>query len=172
MSDVNDLLARIDGAFGAVKEKAKQQQEQVLQENLERQKLLQDYEKAQTQIVAIAKPRLEALAKRAGDKAKVTPQVSQTRRSATFEFKSPIAFITLSFSVTPDQNVKNVVVESELSVVPVLWKFDAHTEFRTPIAAVDAAGLTKWLDDRIVSFAELFIQIHESEITHASTSAK
>jgi YHS domain-containing protein len=164
MSDVNELVARIDGAFFAVKDKAKQQQQRELQSFQDRQKLLGEYEKVQAKIVEIAKPRLEALAKRAGERAKVTPAVSQTRRTATFEFKSPKAFITLSFSVVPDQLVQNAVVESELKVVPVLWKFDSHSEFRTPIGAIDAAGLTKWLDDRILSFVNLYIEIHESEI--------
>ena len=65
-------------------------------------------------IVEIAKPRLEALAKRAGERAKVTPSLSQTRRSATFDFKSPKALMTLTFSVAPDQQVKNAVVEYDL----------------------------------------------------------
>jgi YHS domain-containing protein len=164
MSDVNDLIARIDGALSSVKDKAKQQQQQELQAFQDRQKLLKEYEKAQTQIVDIAKPRLEALAKRAGEKAKVTPFVSQSRRTATFEFRSPRAFLTLIVSVTPDQHLKNAVVECELKVVPVLWKFDSHSEFRTPIANVDAAGLTKWLDDRILAFVNLYIEIHESEL--------
>ncbi len=164
MSDINELSQRIDGAFSAVKEKVKQQQQEQLQGIQQRQKLLKEFESAQAKIVEIAKPRLEALAKRAGERVKVTPTVSQTRRTATFEFKSPKAFITLSFSVAPDQQVQNAVVDSELKVVPVLWKFDSHAEFRTPIGAIDTAGLTKWLDDRIVAFVELFIQIHESEI--------
>src|SRR5262245_48394792 len=168
MSDVSELESRIEGAFSAVKDKTKQKQQEELQAVAERQKLLKDYEKAQAKIVEIAKPRLEALAKRAGERAKVSPSVSQTRRSATFEFKSPKAFITLAFSVVPDQHVKNAVVESELKIVPVLWKYDSHSEFRTPIAKPDTAGLTKWLDDRIVSFVELYIQIHEGEIVEKS----
>jgi hypothetical protein len=164
MSDVNDLMARIDGAFAAVKDKAKQQQQQELKAFQDRQTLLKEYEKALEQIREVAKPRLEALAKRAGDKAKVTPFVSQSRRTATFEFRSPRAFITLIFSVTPDQHLKNAVVECELRIVPVLWKYDSHSEFRTPIANIDAAGLTKWLDERILGFVNLYIEIHESEL--------
>jgi YHS domain-containing protein len=52
--------------------------------------------------------------------------------------------------------------------VPILWKFDTHSEFRTPISKVDTAGLTKWLDDRILAFVELYIQIHETEIYEKS----
>jgi YHS domain-containing protein len=55
-------------------------------------------------------------------------------------------------------------VEYDLRIIPVLWKFDSHAEFSSPIAAFDAAGLAKWLDDRIVRFVELFILIHEGEL--------
>ena len=164
MSDVSELARRIDGAFSAVKEKAKDQMQQRLQEFQDRQGQLKEYEKAQARIVEIAKPRLETLAKRAGERVKVTPTVSQTRRAAAFEFKSSKAQMVLTFSVAPDQELKRAVVEYELKVVPVLWQFDSHAEFSTPIANVDADGLTKWLDERILSFVHLFIQIHEGEI--------
>ena len=164
MSDVSELAKRIDAAFSGVKAKASELMQQRLQEHQDRQALLKEYEKAQAKIVEIAKPRLEALAGRAGERVKVTPAVSQTRRSATFEFKSAKALINLTFSVAPDQNVQRAVVESDLKVVPVLWKFDSHSEFSTPIANVDAAGLTRWLDDRILSFVDLFILIHEGEL--------
>jgi len=164
MSDVSELARRIDGAFSAVKDKARQQTQQRLQEVQERQSLLKEYEKAQAQIVEIAKPRLDTLAKRAGERVKVIPTVSQTRRAAAFEFKSAKALIVLTFSVAPDQELKRAVVEYELKVVPVLWQFESHAEFSTPITKVDADGLTEWLDDRILSFVNLFIQIHEGEI--------
>ena len=164
MSDVNELARRIDEAFSAVKQKAQQQTQQRLQEVQDRQARLKEYEKAQARVVEIAKPRLEALAKRAGDRVKVTPNVSQSRRAATFEFKSAKALIVLSFSVAPDQELKRAVVEYDLKVVPVLWKFDSHAEFSTPIDKLDAAGLTKWLDERILAFVNLFIEIHESEL--------
>jgi YHS domain-containing protein len=164
MSEVNELIARIEGAFTAVKEKVKTQQQQELKHFQEGQKLLQEYEKVQAKIVEAVKPRLQALAKRAGDRVAVTPSVSESRRSARFEFKSNKAYITLVFSVAPDREVKNAVVECDLKIVPVLWKFDSHAEFSTPVAAPDLSAVAKWLDDRIVAFVELYIQIHEGEL--------
>jgi YHS domain-containing protein len=164
MNDINELAVRMENVLAAVKDKAKQQQKARIQDHVERQELLKDFEKVQARVVAIAKPRLELLAKKAGDRATVTPSVSQTRRSAVFEFRSPKAFITMTFSVAPDASVKNVVVDSDLRIVPVLWKYESHSEFTSPITALDEAGLSKWLDDRIVGFLELYIQIHEGEI--------
>jgi hypothetical protein len=126
--------------------------------------LLREYEKVQARIVEIARPRLEALAKRAGDRVSVTPTVTGSRRAARFDFKSPVAAVTLTFTVTPDMPIKNAVVDYDLRIIPVLWKFDSHAEYRSPIAAFDEAGLAQWLDDRIVGFVELFIQIHQGEL--------
>jgi len=164
MNSVNDLVSRIEGAFTAVKEKARVQQQQELKHHQERQKLFQEYEKVQSRIIEVVKPRLEALAKRAGERVTVTPSVSESRRSARFEFRSPRAYMTLLFSVAPDRELKNAVVDYDLKIVPVLWRFESHGEFSSSIAAFDIDGLTRWLDDRIVAFVELYVQIHEGEI--------
>jgi len=164
MSDINELVTRIDGAFAAVKDKVKQAQQRELKHYQEQQKLLKEYEKVQAKIVEVAKPRLEALARRAGERVKVTPSVCESRRSVRFEFRSATASITLTFSVAPDREIENAVVECDLKIVPVLWKFDSHSEFQTPVASPDYAALTKWLDDRIVGFVELYIQIHQGEL--------
>ena len=109
MSDINDLASRIDGAFITVKDMIKKDQQEFLKDHLERQQLLNQYEAVQAKIVELAKPRLEVLAKRAGDRVSLKPFVSKSRRSVSFEFKSPKAYINLSFSVSPDRNIKNAV---------------------------------------------------------------
>lgn len=164
MSQVSDLQARIDGAFTAAREKVKQQQQQFLQEHIERQRLMKEYEKVQAKIVEIGKPRLEALAKRAGDRVAISPSLVGCRRSVGIDFKSPKAHITLTFSAAPDRDIRNAVVECDLRIIPLLWKFEAHSEFSSPIAAFDAEGLAKWFDDRIVGFVEILIQIHEGAL--------
>src|SRR5947209_17815109 len=107
MSDINDLLTRINGAMAKVKDKARQHLQEPLQEYLERQKRLEPYEKAQAQVVEVARPRLEALARRAGERMAVTPSVYQSRRAVKFEFRSPQAHIPLTFSVAPARALKN-----------------------------------------------------------------
>jgi YHS domain-containing protein len=164
MSDISHLLSRIEAAFSIVKEKAVAQQQDMLKRHQEREQLMKEYEKVQPKILAVTVPRLEAFAKRAGDRATVTPLILESRRSAQFEFRSPKAFITLTFSTAPDRDIKNVVVEYDLKIVPVLWKFVSHGEFITPIASPDYDGLVKWLDDRIMDFVEIYIQIHEYEL--------
>jgi hypothetical protein len=164
MSDINDLLTRIDGAIATVKEKVGQNLREQLQEYAEGQKRLEPYEKAQARVVEVARPRLEALAARVGERLAVTPSVCQTRRAVKFDFQSPQACITLTFSVAPDRQLKNVVVEYDLDILPVLMQYESHAEFTSPIDALDTAGLAKWLDDRIVGFVELFIGLYDHTV--------
>ncbi len=164
MNDVDNLLARIDGALDSVKEKLKRNQQRELQHHQELQKRLAEYEKLRPRISEIARPRLEALARRFGERVTVKPTVTESQRTAVFEFRSSKAYITLTFSVAPDREIENAVLECNLRIVPVLWKFESHSEFSTPVNNPDLTALTQWLDDRIVSFVEVYLEIHEAEL--------
>jgi hypothetical protein len=157
VSNSNDLAARIDGVINATKDKMRAEQQELLQEYAERQKRLERYSAALPRLLAVAKPRLELLAKRLGDKVEVTPDVSGTTRSARFAVKSPLAQIKLTVSAFPDRDARNMAVEYDLSILPVLMRFESHAEFSTPIDNPDLDGLGRWLDDRIVGFAETFM---------------
>jgi hypothetical protein len=164
MIDVSKLLERIDEKIAAAREKVRQQNQTLMQDHAERQKRLQRFEQARDKIRAIAKPRLEALARRFSDEIEdITPKVTQTRAAVTMEFKSSNAFIILTFSVIPDQDFEKVIVEYDLEVLPVLMMFESHAEFRAPIDNVDAAALEAWLDDWIFKFVEFYVHMHESE---------
>jgi hypothetical protein len=164
MSDLSDLTARLDTALAGARDRVTAHYQGVLHEHLERQQRLKEYEKVQARVVEIARPRLQVLADGAGDRAKVTPSVSHTRRAVTFEFRTPKAGITVTFSVAPNEAVTDAVVDYDVQIVPVLWKFDSHAEFVAPIAGFDADALARWLDDRIVGFVDLFIRINEGEM--------
>ncbi|HET6574377.1 MAG TPA: hypothetical protein VFG68_12290 [Fimbriiglobus sp.] len=163
MSNSNDLAARIDGVINATKDKMRSEQQELLQEYAERQKRLERYTAALPRLLEVAKPRLELLAKRLGDKAEVSPDVSGTTRSARFAVKSPLARIKMTFSAFPDRDARNMAVEYDLSILPVLMRFESHAEFSTPIDDPDLDGLGKWLDDRLVGFVETFMKLHENE---------
>ena len=163
MSNSNDLAARIDGVITATKDKMKSAQQDLLQEYVERQQRLEQYTANLPRLLEVAKPRLELLAQRLGDRVEVTPEVSGNTRAARFAVKSPLAQINMSVSAFPDRDAKNMAVEYNLQILPVLMRFESHAEFSTPIENPDLDGLGKWLDDRIVGFVETFMRLHENE---------
>jgi YHS domain-containing protein len=88
--------------------------------------------------------------------------VTPGRREAKFAFDSKLAHIDLSFAAFTDAEVRNVVFLYDLEILPILMKFDSHSEIEFRLEAVDAEKLGQWIDDRIVSFVTTYLALHEN----------
>jgi len=163
MTDVDGLLTRIDAEFSASEQRIKEFQTQQVQEYLGRQERLELFTKACEMLRDSWRPRLETLAKRFGDKVQVTPCVTPTAREATFQFQSPLADIVLRFSASTDFDVRLLVLDYDLHVLPVLMKFEPHIRAEFPLEAPDPEAVASWLDDRIVDFVKTYLSLHQNE---------
>src|SRR5262249_28318196 len=97
------------------------------------------------------------------DRVKVTPKVAPSTREATFEFQSNLARVSLRFSATADRDVTRIILKYDLTILPVLMHYDSHAELAFPIDAIDPAAVGRWIDDRIVSFVQTYLALHENE---------
>jgi YHS domain-containing protein len=107
--------------------------------------------------------RLEALAQRFGERVKVEPEITPSRRQATLAFQSNVARIQLRFAVFPDEEVRQVFFTYDLDIIPILMQFDAHDRIAFPLEAIDRTALGAWLDDRILSFVRTYLQVHQDQ---------
>jgi YHS domain-containing protein len=163
MAAVNSLMDRIDAEFAAAQQRVKQIQTQRVEEFQGREQRLEKFAQLMDDLRDVWGPRLEALAKKFGEQVAVKPQVEPGRRSATFEFQSELARIKLRFGVSPDMEVHNLLFTYDLEVIPILMKFDSHAEIEFPLEAIDKEALGKWFDDRIVSFVQTYLSLHENQ---------
>jgi YHS domain-containing protein len=163
MAAETSLLDRIDAEFAAADKRIQQFKSERVQEYQGRQQRLEQFEHILEGLRDIWRPRLEALAKKFGERVDVEPRVEPGRRSAKFEFQSELARISLSFAVAPDADVRNIVFKSDLEIIPILMKFDSHDEIEFPLDAIDKTALAKWFDDRIVSFVKTYLSLTENE---------
>jgi hypothetical protein len=163
MAVTSNLLDRIEAEFAAAEQRVKQLQSQKVQEFQDRQQRLEKLDQALEQLREIWRPRLEALAKKFGERVNVSPQVEPARRSATFEFKSELAHIKLKFGVAPDAEVKNIAFTYDLDIIPILMKFNSHEVIDVPLDAIDKERVAKWFDDRIVDFVKTYLALHENQ---------
>lgn len=163
MADVTVLASRIDAEFAAVEKQIKEFQSQQVQDYQGRQQRLELFTKACDQLRSAWQPRLEALAKKFGDKVLVTPTVTPTGREATFQFRSPLADIVLRFSASTDYEVRNLVLDYDLHILPVLLKFESHVRAEFPLEAIDADAVARWIEDRIVDFVKTFLSLNQNE---------
>jgi len=161
--DVATLLNRIDAEFSALDAKIKRAQGEKQQEHHDRQARLATFEKELETLPEVWKPRLEALVKRFGDRAKVAPRVDRTSRAATMDFQSELARIKLRLSAATDQDVRNLILNYDLEVLPTLMQFDSHSQAQWPLDAIDRKAIGQWVDDRIVSFVKTYLSLHENE---------
>jgi YHS domain-containing protein len=163
MADISKLLSRIDSEFAAGEQKIKSFQAEQVQAYEDRQKRLTTYEVTCEKLRDVIRPRLEALAQRFGERVKVTPEIGAERRQATFRFDSNLAHIDLRFRVSTDQEVRNLVLDYELQILPILMKFEPHVQAEFPLATVDPAAVGQWFDDRIVDFVRTYLSLHQNE---------
>jgi YHS domain-containing protein len=163
MSEVNDLLGRIDAEFSALEAKHKKSQVEQVQAYQQRQKRLQQLGKVFDGLRDVWKPRLDVLVKKFGDRVQVTPRLVPSTREATFEFQSKLAKIRLKFSATTDRDVTKLILSDDLEIVPILIRFDSHSEIEFPLDAIDQQAVARWVDDRIVSFVKTYLSLHENE---------
>ncbi|WP_442485620.1 hypothetical protein [Aeoliella sp. SH292] len=162
MPDINSLLERIEAELNSTKDRLKQAQETYLHDYQGRQERLALLETQLAELQAIWKPRLDAFVKRFGDRVEVTPHVTTSGREATFTFRSELANIRLRLSASTDREVRKLILDYNLEIIPVLMAFDSHKEAEWPIEAIDKEEIASWIDDRLVDFVKAYVALHEN----------
>lgn len=157
-----NLAERIDAEFAAADQKVKQLQKQQVEQYEQRQQRLAKLDQALDEHRDVWRPRLETLANRFADRVKVTPSIVPAQRSAALEFQSELAQVRLRFSVSPDEDVRQVIFKYDLEILPILMKFESHSELQFPLDQIDADALGKWIDERIMTFVRTYLAIYEN----------
>jgi hypothetical protein len=163
MTATSSLTERIDAEIDAAFKRVEQLKTQNVEEFQGRQQRLEKLDQILEELREIWRPRLDALAKKFGERVNVQPRVEPGRRSAKLKFKSELASIDLRFAVAPDTDVRNLVFTYDLVILPILMKFDSHDTIEFPLDAVDKAALGNWFDDRIVDFVKTYLSLHENQ---------
>jgi YHS domain-containing protein len=164
MNDVKSLTERIDAELSGFQKSVENFQVAAQGEYEAREARFRDlFLPASKRVVELIRPRLQALADRFKDRVNVKPVVSEHMREVTLYFDSPVARINLTFRLTHDSDVKNLTLDQELEVLPVLIKFDQHASFSTPLDKIEDAAVTKWFDDRLVNFVQTVVAMHQNQ---------
>ena len=147
MPDTSSLANRIDAEFKAVEDKVKKFQTGQVEQHQQRQKRLEQLDKVFQQLSDIWRPRLVP-----------------TTREVTYDFQSDMARVSLKFSASTDRDIEKVILNYDLSIIPVLMRFKPHDEVEFPLNKVDKEAVAKWIDDRIVDFIKTYFSMGENEI--------
>ena len=159
MTDINDLINRIDQELAAESERQKSDRARLMLENRERGLRLQRHEGEAEHIIELVKPRLDAFVERFKAVVKVAPVVREHTRAVNLTFAATVAKVTLRFEVFPDQDVNHVRLECTQEIVPVVVRHDRQSVLEFPLGGVQDDALVKWFDDRIVAFIKAYVAL-------------
>jgi YHS domain-containing protein len=163
MASTDTLAQQIDSAFSMMEEKRQKFQKQETQKHADWENRLAQLGAAFDRLKDVWKPRLEVLVKKFGDKVQVKPTLTPSTREAVFEFQSDVARIRLRLRATTDHDIRKVILNYDLEIIPVLMQFDSHAELEMPLDNVNAEKVAAWTDERILSFVKTYISLHENQ---------
>jgi hypothetical protein len=85
-------------------------------------------------------------------------------RSVTLDVKTELAgVVRVKFQLTHDADVRDLLLDYTLDIVPVYFRFNPHARLETPLEAYDEAAVSRWLDDRIIEFANAYLEMHATK---------
>ncbi|MBS0263935.1 MAG: hypothetical protein JSS02_18495 [Planctomycetes bacterium] len=163
MADISNLLSRIDAEFAASESKIKTFQDAQLKSYEEREQRLKCFETVCERLREVWRPRLDALAERFGKRIQVTPSITRELREALFDVESNLAQIKLRFTASTDDDVRNLVLDYRLDILPILMKFEPHKQAEFPLEQIDVDAVARWIDDRILDFIRTYMSLHQNE---------
>jgi hypothetical protein len=162
-SERHDLSSRLDAVRAEARDRVKAFQAEAASTEREIRGRFQQFLPIAEQIVALARQKLEQLRERLEFEV-VPSQVQADRlysRSVTLDVKSELAgVIRLGFRLTHDTGVRHILLDYTLEIIPVFFRFNPHARLEMPLEAYDEAAVGAWLDDRLVEFANAYLELH------------
>lgn len=162
MTDTQNLADRIDAALASIEQRREEFRTDETRKYQEYQQRVEQLNKVFDGLREIWKPPLETLIAKFGDKVKATPQLMPSTRDISLAFQSDVAKIRLRFRATTDEDIRKVILNYDLEIIPVLMQFEAHSELEMPLDAVDPKVVARWIDDRVLSFVNTYVAVHEN----------
>jgi YHS domain-containing protein len=175
MNSISNLRQLIDAETSAQEDKIRRLQQMGLESFEQRRKRYKElFLPALQQFSEVWSPRLnllaekfQCLAHRFGDGLQVTPAIKPNAEEPhsgemTFICDSTLARIRLNFSFFHDVEIRRLVLDYDLEIIPVFLKFEPHIRLEQPLDALHLGAVAGWLDDRILSFVRTYLAIHEN----------
>jgi len=156
MPSIDSLVSRVNAELARVAEKARESQEQQRQ-GADRSRRLEQFTKASRRLREFVVPRLQVLLDRFAELVQSRPAIESLARQLTMSFKSSVARVVLKWSAAPDPEVRKMILNYHLEILPAWTDYEPHARFEVPLDAMDEEAITAWVDDRIVAFVRTYV---------------
>jgi hypothetical protein len=159
MSDLDTLKEKISSSLAAAATRAADRRKDYLRDQDELKQRLMHFDATVEQFCSVWRPRLQSLVEQFSDLVEVKPVIQPHSRESTFSFASDKYRVELKFSVGPDKDVRQMILDYDLSIIPALMKFDGHKRLELPLDQVNEEVIAQWLDERILEFVDTYVAL-------------
>jgi hypothetical protein len=164
MTTINDFSQRLNMEFGLMPTAIGQRRADLEREYHERQERFQkSFVPALAQLRLIWEPRRDVLLARFKDTIHTTPVAKDEFGKVTFSIDSTLARVSLRFTFSHDPEVRSIILQYDLEIVPILMKFDNHSILELQLENFDQEVAAQWLEDRMVSFVRTFVELNGNQ---------
>lgn len=164
MGETQPLMQRIKAEFEAQEKRSQAAEKDRAQESQDREQRLAKFNQVCEQLKAVWAPSVQEFAKQFGDKIKVTPSITPTQREAKVSFLTDLANVTLTLTVSPSPDIRKLVIDYDLLILPMLLEYERHSRLEMPLDAIDAKAVGAWIDDRLVSCVKVYLSLRENQL--------
>ena len=161
-TEISDLSSRLEAVVqeGRGRVEAFQERAEVTRQEIAER--FQRFLPIAERIVAMAREKLANLQQHLPFE--VTPSHVQAERlysrSVTLDLKTKMAgTVRVGFRLTHDSDVRQILLDYNVEIVPIFFKFNPHNRLEMPLEAYDEAAVGQWFDDRIVEFANTYMEL-------------
>ncbi len=163
-TQTGSLADRIKAEFEAQEQRSKAAEQDRAKESQEREQRVAHFNKTCESLKAIWGPRLQEFAKQFGDTIKVTPTITPTQREVKAVFLTDLANITLTITVSASPDIRKLVLDYDLLILPMLLEYERHVRAEFPLDAIDPNAIGAWMDDRLVSCVKVYLSLRENSL--------
>jgi YHS domain-containing protein len=157
------LAQRIKAEFDAHLQRQKRAEEEHARESHERDQRLGQFIRTCDDLQTGWRASVEEFASQFGDKIRVTPSLMPSLREVKVVFLTDLASITLTLSASPSEDVRKLVIDYDLLILPIFFEYDRHARLEMPLDRIDREALDRWVEDRLISCVKAYLSIQNNE---------
>jgi YHS domain-containing protein len=165
MGDLTHLERRIKEKLALSEERQQLQQNHFRQRMAEAEARHERFSTVADRLMQeVIRPRIEKL-KALFENARM-PEARKTRHNSCLQFEHTMRFpatAKLEMGVTRDGEIKTVVLQYQLEILPVFFPVEGRDEMTMPLDEVDEAKAAAWVEAKLVQFVDTYLRLETSD---------
>ncbi len=162
MSETQPFIERLRNEVSASEQRLRKMREEKLHDfealKARHEKSDEESERIVEQIVL---PRMQELVSVFGE-AEFLENDSRDQTTIVLSLPHSIRFparTTLKMSVAHDQEVRHLLVNYDLEILPIFMKYNKHAQLEVPLDSIDDQKIEIWVEERLLEFTKTYLEL-------------